>query len=456
LILWGGATFDFAGITPAALGIPKLLVNGMGATINAGVKTADFSNGSLFFDIPDTAVANDKLLIVTGSAKIDGTTSVGLDTPSGRPSINYGEKLILLDATALTATGFTELTVKTASGDTYKVLVAGNELQAILQAISPDGPAYERLKAYAESQAAQLAFLNQGADLLLNQGFGSALSATSGSGFSMNAFAASGGGKLKHDTGSHAYVSGFSMMGGIAVGNEIPKGRITVGGFFESGWGKYDSYNSFSAYAPVHGMGNSDYFGIGALGRYDVKQGRLSGLYLDSSVRLGRAKADFRTGDIEYNGWSARFETSSVYFGMLGGVGYVWNITSIATLDLSAKFIWTHQGGDSLTVYMDRVSFKASDSLRSRLGGRFGLALNEYVTPYVGAYWDREYDGKARSTVNGHNIDAPSLKGNTGMGEVGLSAKPTKDLALVVDLGLQGYVGQREGVTGSLQARFEF
>jgi hypothetical protein len=44
----------------------------------------------------------------------------------------------------------------------------------------------------------------------------------------------------------------------------------------------------------------------------------------------------------------------------------------------------------------------------------------------------------------------------TGMGELGLSLKPSKTLPLSFDLGVQGYVGKREGVTGSLQVKFEF
>jgi hypothetical protein len=58
--------------------------------------------------------------------------------------------------------------------------------------------------------------------------------------------------------------------------------------------------------------------------------------------------------------------------------------------------------------------------------------------------------------VNGWNVGTPSLQGDTGMGQLGLSLKPSKDLPLSFDLGVQGYVGKREGVTGSLQLRFEF
>lgn len=141
---------------------------------------------------------------------------------------------------------------------------------------------------------------------------------------------------------------------------------------------------------------------------------------------------------------------------MHGGLGYVWNINEAASLDLSAKLLWTRQESDSVSVHNDRVRFKDADSLRTRLGGRFSYAVHEQFAPYVGAYWEHEFDGEQRSTVNGRGINAPDLKGDTGMGELGLSFKPMADSGLSFDLGVQGYTGVREGVTGSFQVKFEF
>ncbi|MDR0239135.1 MAG: hypothetical protein LBI88_02750, partial [Deltaproteobacteria bacterium] len=67
-----------------------------------------------------------------------------------------------------------------------------------------------------------------------------------------------------------------------------------------------------------------------------------------------------------------------------------------------------------------------------------------------------EFDGRARATTYGYDIRRPDLTGGTGIGELGLTLKPSKTVPLSFDLGVQGYVGKREGVTGSLQARFEF
>jgi len=78
------------------------------------------------------------------------------------------------------------------------------------------------------------------------------------------------------------------------------------------------------------------------------------------------------------------------------------------------------------------------------------------VAPYIGAAWEYEMDGRAKATTYGYNIDTPTMFGSTGVGELGLTLKPSKTLPLSFDLGVQGYVGKRDGVTGSLQAKWEF
>jgi hypothetical protein len=59
------------------------------------------------------------------------------------------------------------------------------------------------------------------------------------------------------------------------------------------------------------------------------------------------------------------------------------------------------------------------------------------------------------STLTDRSLSRPDLKGGTGIGELGLSLKPSPSLPLTIDLGVQGYTGTREGVTGSLRLKFE-
>jgi outer membrane autotransporter protein len=149
--------------------------------------------------------------------------------------------------------------------------------------------------------------------------------------------------------------------------------------------------------------------------------------------------------------------SASTYYGLHAGLGYVWQFTDNASLDLYGKYFWTRQNGDSVHLSTgEPVKFKDADSSRVRFGGRLAYAINDAVSPYVGAAWEHEFDGRAKAATNGFDIAAPSLRGDTGIGELGLTLKPSKDLPLSFDLGVQGYAGKREGVTGSLQARFEF
>jgi len=301
-----------------------------------------------------------------------------------------------------------------------------------------------------------MAFLNQGSDLVWDQGIEYALSATKGPGWRLSGFGLASGGCSKYNTGSHVDVQGASMLVGLTLGNEAPMGRATIGLFLEGGWGSYDSHNSFSNFASVKGTGDTSYMGGGILARYDINSGRFSGLYLNGSARMGRAKTDFGTDDILYSGLKAKFDSSSLYYGFHGGFGYVWDVNDKANLDFSAKAIWTRQEGDSESVHGDRLRFRNSDSIRTRMGARFNYTVSEFFTPYAGVWWDREFDGEIESTVNGHRIDAPTLKGDSSVGEIGVNFRLIGDSKLSLDFGVQGYAGVREGVSGTVRLKYEF
>ena len=454
-VLTGGATLHLAGAHTkdwAVSGAGRIFAD------NGGLQSfgdLNANGASLTFVLPAGVVANQTIVSVD-TADLDNAV-INIDDDNVRVNMALGQSVKLIDAsTSLTANGM-NLTVQTANGDIFALQVSGNDLLMILQHLSPTSPAYARLKAYAEGRAASLAFVSQGQDLLLSQGLKSALAATNGPGFQMAAFGGLGGGSSRYSTGSHVDVEGMALLAGVAMGNETSLGRVTFGAFFEGGWGDYDSHNSFVNYAQVNGDGDTSYMGGGILGRYDVTSGSLSGLYFDASARLGRVSTDFNTSNITYGGRNAVFDTSALYYGLHGGLGYEWNISGNTSLDLSAKLLWTHQEADEVNVYGDAVRFDDNDSLRTRLGGRVSHAVNAHITPYIGAYWEHEFYGKAESTVNNVRIDAPTLKGSTGIGELGFSFTPATDNNnLSLDLGIQGYTGTREGISGSLQMKWAF
>ncbi|MCL2877097.1 MAG: autotransporter outer membrane beta-barrel domain-containing protein, partial [Betaproteobacteria bacterium] len=151
------------------------------------------------------------------------------------------------------------------------------------------------------------------------------------------------------------------------------------------------------------------------------------------------------------------YSASSAYFGMHAGMGYIWKVSDKATLDMYGKYFWTRLKGDSVRLSTGHtVEFKDVDSHRLRVGGRYSRNVSETTSPYIGAAYEREFDGKAYAMTGGRDITPVSMRGNTGVAEVGLTYKPTKYQHLTIEAGVQGYTGKREGVAGSFQVRYKF
>ncbi|MFT4300768.1 MAG: autotransporter domain-containing protein [Desulfovibrio sp.] len=320
----------------------------------------------------------------------------------------------------------------------------------------------QQLKALSEGFVSGLGLVTQGADVAAGQGMASAVSAAksgaAGGGMPIAGFGALSGGSVRYNSGSHVDMHSLSLLAGLALGTDITPGRLTFGAFFEYGNGSYNTYNSFSNAASVDGNGNTHYLGGGILGRMNFINTGPGHFYTEASGRAGNVYNNYESSDLrDANGREASYDSTSAYYGLHLGTGYIWNITDEASLDLYGKYFWTRQTGDSITLSTgDPIDFDDVYSSRLRFGSRFAYAVNEYVSPYVGAAWEHEFDGKARASTNGYDMKAPSLRGDTGIGELGLTFTPSQTLPLSFDLGVQGYAGKREGVTGSLQAKYEF
>ena len=342
---------------------------------------------------------------------------------------------------------------------TFDILTDNNKL---LATVSSTGPTVnEQAKALSEGFLGGMGLVTQGADVAAGQGMTSAVSAAkngAASGYGLAGFGALSGGSVRYNSGSHVDMHSLSLLAGLALGTDIAPGRLTLGAFFEYGNGSYNTYNSFSNAASVDGNGNTHYLGGGILGRMDFINTGPGHFYAEASGRAGNVYNKYESSDLrDANGREASYDSTSAYYGLHLGTGYIWNITDEASLDLYGKYFWTRQTGDSITLSTgDPIDFEDVYSSRLRFGSRFAYAVNEYVSPYVGAAWEHEFDGKARASTKGYDMKAPSLRGDTGIGELGLTFTPSQTLPLSFDLGIQGYVGKREGVTGSLQAKYEF
>ena len=467
LTLYGGTGFD-RGSHNHSLDNGILSVNG--ANGQSAMYKGDLSARNATLNFISPVHPTQPLLRVTGDADVSGSAcNVGL---AGGTSLASGSTLTLLEVDpdkTLTANnlqrgnGIVQIGSTVAHDITADVNLdpTTRRLNAVTVQVSP-GRATDQSKALSEGFLGGLALNLQGADLVAGRGMDSAVRASSGTddaerhGFA--GFGALSGGSLRYNTGSHLDMNSLSLLTGLAWGIDLAPGRLTLGAFFEYGNGSYDTHISFTNAASVDGDGNAYYLGGGILARMDFVNIGPGRFYAEASGRAGKTHNEYDSSDLrDAAGRKADYDSSSPYYGLHFGTGYVWNINDAATLDLYGKYFWTRQQGDSVGLSTgEHLSFDDINSSRLRFGGRFAYILNEHVAPYIGAAWEHEFDGKARAKTNGFDIDAPNLRGNTGIGELGLSLTPSADLPLTIDLGVQGYTGKHEGVTGSLMVKWEF
>lgn len=330
-------------------------------------------------------------------------------------------------------------------------------------------------KAFSEGGAAALGFLNQGSDLIANSGIRAARSSVAEGGknpWQMNLmpFFVIDGSSNRYKTGSHADVDGFNMAVGLATGFDLAdKHPVTLGAFFEYGRGTYDTYNSFATYASVHGDGDTHYTGGGILGRIDfagtglglvnkLEDGQADGLYAEASFRAGHIDSDFDTDDLLGSyGEDSKYDSGADYYGLHGGIGYVMNFDERNSVDVYGRYLWTKIDSETVDVGRDRLHFDEAESSRQRIGTRYTMIYNDQLKPYVGVAYEHEFDGEVAAHAYGLKLDKPSLEGDTGVFEAGVSMKSLSTVkALSVDVNGQGFIGRREGGGGGIKIKYQF
>lgn len=429
------------------------------------------------FILPEGTSAGSTVLTLTDGKGTDiSKSSVGVAVAGGKPLLRKGDSVTLLsNEHGLNAEGMTHERLSARQGvfveydfdlrttDTSLLATVADDKQPGARAGGgAGGRLVPQAKAPLEGVLANVALGNIGADLVAGQGIDRARAAAAMSGegpaWGIAPFAAVSGTRSRYQTGSHMDLSGVSFMTGFAKRVETPMMDILAGVFFEAGFARVDTHNSFSDGPSVDGDGRSSYYGGGLLARLDLGRDLLRGLYLEGSFRYGRINSHWQSDDLHdaVSGRKADYDLSTPYYGLHAGLGYLWELSDSLALDLYGKYFWTRTRGQSTRIVDDPWSFKDVDSQRLRLGARLGYDFCRQVSGYAGAAWEREFDGKARATAYGLDAPSPSLKGDSGLLEAGLTLRPVADSGLSLDFGVQGHTGVRQGVSGTAQMRYEF
>ncbi|WP_147400747.1 autotransporter [Bordetella avium] len=412
---------------------------------------------------------------------IAGNTPVQLDNTKHTAAmyndgnrLNTGDKITLIDKVQGTPSFASNQTVKQGHFILYDANLAV-EANKLVLTIAQDGKGdgtgtagriNPTAKAFLEGRASSAALANQGADMVSDNAMAAARVSAGGGNAGM--FMGSAGGSNRYKTGSHIDVRDINLALGVSKGLSWKgSSAVTLGAFVEYGQGNYDTYNDFGALGEVRGHGHSNFYGIGVLMHIaglglqhatDAKLGTQTGPYLQSALRAGRIKNTFNSADLDDGtGVQGSYTSRTSYFSAMAGAGYVVYLNEQSSVDLYSRYTWGKLGANSVMVGNSALEFGASQSSRLRLGARYSHISSGTFTPYVGLAAEREFKGDSSGSSSGLDIAQPSLKGNTGIVEVGASMKPwASKQALSLDMGLQGYVGKREGASGSVKIKYAF
>lgn len=481
-VVYGGAGYAY---TPDPDGISTSDFR-TGNTLEIATSGITFKNiqnfQNLRFYLPATIKPNDTILTLTDSGGVDirtpsgqAPTTIGVGLMGNGTPLGKGDKVTLIKATGglQTDSNLTNNTTGMAGISRLYTFGLGTTADSLVATVTdvvtasdptsttPPTAASKKLdaivKSPAEGQAAAASMPLQGGDLASGKGMSQARMAVAAAGLdAVSGFGAASGGSTSNKTGSHIDVHGYSLMAGYARHLPVAQGNAIAGVFFEAGDGNYSSFNGIPDGSTIRADGNTRYVGGGLLGRYDFAGQAMSGLYVEGTIRGGNLKSNYRSADLNPALGVASYDVSVPYWGAHIGIGKVWQTRKSDSMDIYGRYYWTRTGSSNVTLFGDAISFDAVTSQRARVGGRYEWGLTDMVRPFVDLAWEYEFDGHAYSVVAGNAVAAPSLKGGSGVGEIGVKLTPSVRLPVSVDIGLQTWAGQRQGVTGAFKLNYVY
>ncbi|WP_392561749.1 autotransporter outer membrane beta-barrel domain-containing protein [Orbus sturtevantii] len=306
-----------------------------------------------------------------------------------------------------------------------------------------------KVKPLAEGRLGGLQNTTRGADLLLSS-FDDKSPPTAGS---FTPIAVLDGGMSKYHSGSHIDSRDYRIM----IGSRYQMyDNLAAGLTVEYGRSNYDTYNQFGS-TTVNGDGHSDSYGFSLFGKY-VYTLPVGQIYSDAALRFGRTSTEFNSGDIITGGGSAAYYKSKVnYIGGIIGGGYVYPVNEISSFDSSIHYFYTRLGSDSVVVDGDKVNFDKSISSRIQLKEQYNHQASDVMTLSLAGIYEYEFDSDAKTNVSGISIDAPSVKGSTGIMELGIKSTPLADNRnFSINLNARGYFGKRDGASVSALVEYNF
>lgn len=310
----------------------------------------------------------------------------------------------------------------------------------------------EQSKSLAETRAAAATMLNSGADFFASTGITNAVSEAASEVFGDTGeakavrggifapFAAMGGSGVRAQSGSYVDTRGWNFNVGFARALKNKNGIMVFGPIAEYGRGNYTSHLDDG----TRGDGDANFFGVGAF----LRQNNTDGLWYEGSIRGGRMNSDYR-GNL--NSLDVTYDTDSNYFAAHLGVGKVKKVSEKGSLDLYTKLFYTHQRGSETDLSTgEHFEFGAVNSMRWRVGGKYSHHISKTRSMYAGLAYEYEFKGEATAYYQDLSTPSPSIKGGSGLLELGYRMKPGAKSPITLDFGLNLWAGKKRGFSGAL------
>ncbi|MDP8176798.1 autotransporter outer membrane beta-barrel domain-containing protein [Pasteurella skyensis] len=436
--------------------------NKTGNTLNlhtTGLKINNIANfENLRFFVQEDTPKDSSFLTLSTNTDTDITgTKIGVEVEGNTSLLKDGDKLVLIkkeqgelktDATLTnTVTGMQGIAVK------YVFELEKQDNQTLIAKAksgfnsssgsggSTAGTVHPQTKSLLESGLAGLNFINNGADLVAS----AMTQLTPDDG--IKTFGAIRGGKYRTETGSHIDVKGTNLL--VGVGRQT--GQFQFGTYVEAGFGSYDSENNIKD-TTVTAEGDTKYYGIGTT----LKQA-FNRFFVEGGLRLGHSQTTYNSDDFEGSNTVAtevKFTTKRAYAGANFGVGYNAQLSDAFTLTPYGKVFYTYLSNEQQHIEGSLFKFDSVRSLRTQLGAKMQYQLSDKTKLYSTLAWENEAKGKATGTVLGLDMPSPSLKGNTGIVEFGVTFTPSQNLS--INLGATGNFGKRRGASANALISYGF
>ena len=465
-----------------------------GASINV---TGNVAESAIFEDLTNSGrltffnnSATPKVAHFLGS--YTGTGIIGLDVRFGQPDIGIADTL-LFDANVLEPDQKVKLAISALSGSTlpdnidtinikiaevasapgdtdyftttehgygvyaYEIRQDGDEYFLGLRADNPG----EKGKVYTKASAAGLAQLAL-LDTFMRNSLDTAMSEAARRGFGISISPAYTSQRIR--TGSHVDLDGTSLIATVAFNKK--QSPLSVGMFAELFSGRYQTsdaiYSTGNGFAHKSARGDLESYGAGFSIQYrerlaealaeNIPSTWVQGLHMEATVRAGYSRMNLQTNKDN----PSTFSTGSMYHGASVSAGYVFEPAANFMTDIYGRALWTsvakREVRDSLGM---TIQFERANSMRLISGFRTAfIAKDADIRPYFGMALDWETMGKPKVYVDSFKADRADISGLSGLIELGFNSR--LDKGLFFDMKIAGSVGQRTGIGGMLELKYEF